>query len=97
MSHELNHDANESSKSVPLEEARARLSEDECEALVLKLLCENLAAYLNSYIAVHRQKVVSALENFWDKYRVTLGDIERERDAAMREVTNFTAALGYTA
>ena len=80
-----------------LEEARARLTEAECEELVLNLLRENLAAYLDSYIAAHRQEVVSALENFWDKYRVTLGDIDRERDAAMAELERFAAALGYTA
>ncbi|OLE51312.1 MAG: hypothetical protein AUG51_23605 [Acidobacteria bacterium 13_1_20CM_3_53_8] len=79
-----------------LEEARARLTEAECEELVLNLLRENLAAYLDSYITAHRQEVISAVEHFWDKYRVTLGDIERERDAAMTELEKFTAALGYT-
>ena len=78
-----------------MEEARARLTEAACEGLVLNLLRENLAAYLDSYIAAHRQEVISALENFWDKYRVTLGDIERERDAAMDELARFTATLGY--
>lgn len=80
-----------------LEEARARLSDAECEALVLTLLRENLAAYLDSYIAAHRQEVVGAIENFWDKYRATLGDIEHERDVAMQELARFTATLGYTA
>ncbi len=64
---------------------------------MLKLLCENLAAYLDSYITSHRQEVVSAVDNFWDKYHETLGDIERKRDAAMEELSEFTAALGYTA
>lgn len=80
-----------------LEEARSRLSEAECESLVLTLLRDNLVAYLDSYITAHRREVVSAVENFWDKYRVTLGDIERDRDAAMSELVKFTAALGYTA
>lgn len=80
-----------------LEEARARLSEAECEALVLRLLRNDLTAYLDSYITAHRQEVISAVENFWDKYRMTLGDIERKRDASMREAIDFIAALGYTA
>jgi type I restriction enzyme M protein len=79
-----------------LEEARARLTEAECETLVLNLLRENLTDYLDSYIVAHRKEVVSAIENLWDKYHVTLGDIERERYAALRKVAKFTSALGYT-
>jgi type I restriction enzyme M protein len=80
-----------------LEEARARLTEADSEELVLKLLRENLTTYLDSYITAHRQEVSSAIENLWDKYRVTLGEIELERDEAMREVTGFAIALGYMA
>lgn len=79
-----------------LEEARAQLTEAECEQLVLNLLCENLTGYLDSYITAHRQEVISAVGNFWVKYRVTQGDIERERDAVMRELRGITVALGYT-
>lgn len=79
-----------------LEEARASLTEAECETLVLELLRENLGVHLDSYISAHRQQVIAAIEKLWDKYRVTLTDIERERDAAMGKLKAFTAELGYT-
>ncbi len=79
-----------------LEEARADLTETECEILVLELFRDNLNAHLESYITAHRQQVIAALEKLWDKYRVTLVDIERERDAAMERLETFTAELGYT-
>jgi type I restriction enzyme M protein len=78
-----------------LEEARAQLTEGECEQLVLNLLLADLTAYLDAYITAHRQLVIRALENLWDKYRVTLGDIERERDVAMIKLAEFTSSLGY--
>jgi type I restriction enzyme M protein len=38
-----------------------------------------------------------AVENWWDKYRVTLQDIERERDAARQQLNEFLSGLGYYA
>ncbi len=37
----------------------------------------------------------SAFENWWDKYRVTLRDIEEERDAAKGRLDGFLEELGY--
>jgi type I restriction enzyme M protein len=39
--------------------------------------------------------VVEAVENWWGKYRVTLRDIEGERDAAKGRLDGFLAELGY--
>jgi type I restriction enzyme M protein len=39
--------------------------------------------------------VVAAYENWWDKYRVTLTDIERDRDAAAALLRGFVHVLGY--
>ena len=47
------------------------------------------------YIAAHRQKVVAAVENEWDKYRVTMRDIEEARDAAKVRLDTFLRDLGY--
>jgi type I restriction enzyme M protein len=39
--------------------------------------------------------MVAALENWWDKYRVTLRDIEGERDAAVAQLGAHLRGLGY--
>jgi type I restriction enzyme M protein len=39
--------------------------------------------------------VIAAFETWWDKYRVTLADIEAERDAAARELQQYLEGLGY--
>lgn len=38
---------------------------------------------------------VAAFENWWDKYRVTLTEIEGKRDAAAKALQGFLKGLGY--
>jgi type I restriction enzyme M protein len=53
---------------------------------VLAIFKDGLTAELERYVTAHRQQVIVAVENWWDKYRVTLQDIEGERDAAAKAV-----------
>jgi len=78
-----------------LDAARAALSADDCQRLVLDLAREDLNGYLERYVSAHRQQVVEAFENWWDKYRVTLRDIEAERERAAIQLASFEKALGY--
>jgi type I restriction enzyme M protein len=72
-------------------EAHDALSDDECRDLVLNILNEKLVGHLESYVTAHRQEVIAAAENWWDKYRVTLRDIEGERKTVKKK---FEEALG---
>jgi hypothetical protein len=56
---------------------------------------DDLAAQLERYVTAHRQQVIAAVENWWDKYRVTLRAIETERDAAVSRLEVFMRELGY--
>jgi hypothetical protein len=58
-------------------------------ALVLGILKGDLRGELDRRVTAHRQAVVSAVENWWQKYRVTLRDIEGERDAAKGRLDGF--------
>jgi type I restriction enzyme M protein len=78
-----------------LGQARAALTTRQCQRLVLDIVRDDLAAELERYVAAHRQQVIAAVENWWDKYRVTLQDIEAERDAAVKRLTEFVRGLGY--
>ncbi|PLZ97000.1 hypothetical protein CEN45_21535 [Fischerella thermalis CCMEE 5198] len=64
-----------------LQEAYEALSEDEARRLVLDLLRTDLLAQLERYVVEHRQQVIAAVETWWDKYQVTLGQIEQEEEA----------------
>jgi type I restriction enzyme M protein len=75
---------------------RAALTDEECQGLVLAIFKDGLTAELERYVTAHRQQVIVAVENWWDKYRVTLQDIESERDAASQRLSEFLHSLGYT-
>lgn len=63
--------------------------------LLLAILRNDMQMILEQYISAQRQQVVAAVENWWDKYRVTLTDIERDRDAAAAALRGFVHGLGY--
>jgi type I restriction enzyme M protein len=76
-------------------EARDTLSDDDCRDLVLDILNEKLSGHLESYVTAHRQEVIAAVENWWDKYRVTLRDIEGKRADTVDTLSKFMEELGY--
>lgn len=78
-----------------LEAARAALTDEDCQRLVLAIFKDGLTVELERYVTAHRQQVIATVENWWDKYRVTLQDIERERDAAAKQLNEFLKGLGY--
>jgi type I restriction enzyme M protein len=78
-----------------LERAQQRLSEDEARVLVLDLLRGDLRQEVERKVGAHRQAVLAAVECWWDKYRVTLRDIEGERDEAKERLDGFLKELGY--
>ncbi len=50
---------------------------------------------LTRYIAAQREQIVAAFENWWDKYRVTLSQIEDARAEAAEKLSGFIKGLGY--
>ncbi|PTB17012.1 restriction endonuclease subunit M [Trinickia symbiotica] len=71
------------------------LDEAGAGALLLTILHNDMHAIVDRYIAARRKGIVAAFENWWDKYRVTLTEIESERDAAATALQGFLKGLGY--
>lgn len=65
-----------------LKSAVAGMDEIQRRDLVLRLERESLARQLDRYITERRQRVAVFVEELWDKYRVSLDEIERDRDQA---------------
>lgn len=83
--------------SQRLVKARKALTATETQALVLGILRDDLSTQVDRYIAAHRAEVVAAFEVWWDKYRVTLGELEASREAARTKLEGFLVELGYRA
>lgn len=71
------------------------LSSLEAADLLLKILHDDMEKILTRYIAAQRGRIVAAFENWWDKYRVTLTEIEGARAQATEKLDGFLKGLGY--
>lgn len=89
------HRAKKASFEVHLNAAVDALDEPAAAELVNTILHNDLKGILERYIRQQRQQVIDAFETWWDKYRVTLADIEAERDAAAKELQQYLEGLGY--
>jgi len=63
--------------------------------LLLTILHNDMQAIVERYIAAQRKQIVAAFDNWWDKYRITLTEIEQKRDAAALTLQGFLRGLGY--
>lgn len=63
--------------------------------LLLTILHDDMRAIVERYITAQRKAIVAAFENWWDKYRVTLTEIEGRRDAAAQALQGFLKGLRY--
>jgi type I restriction enzyme M protein len=78
-----------------LEDAHAELEEDGARDLVLRILRNDLSMILKHYITNQRQNLITSLDTWWDKYQLTLVNIQRARDEATKTLQGFLASLGY--
>ena len=63
--------------------------------LLLTILHNDMQAIVERYMSAQRKQIVAAFENWWDKYRVTLTEIEGKRDAAAKALQGFLKGLRY--
>ncbi len=71
------------------------LTPEAAAELLLTILHNDMRAIVERYIAAQRKQIVAAFENWWDKYRVTLTEIESKRDAAAKALQGFLKGLRY--
>ena len=71
------------------------LAPEEAAKLLLTILHDDMKRIVERYVLGQRQLIVAAFENWWDKYKVTLTEIERDRDAAASQLQQFLKGLKY--
>jgi type I restriction enzyme M protein len=85
----------EQSFSDQLNAAVDALDEDLAAALLLAIMRDDMLAIVERYISAQRQQILLTFENWWDKYRLTLTEIEQQREAASKALTKFLRDLRY--
>ncbi|WP_409275627.1 N-6 DNA methylase [Pseudomonas sp. KCJK9111] len=78
-----------------LKQAVDELDEQQAAELLLTILHNDMQTIVERYIADQRKKIVTAFENWWDKYRVTLNELEQKRNSATEALQGFLEGLGY--
>jgi type I restriction enzyme M protein len=71
------------------------LNESQAATLLLSILRQDMQAILDRHIGAQRRQIIAVFENWWDKYRMTLVEIDRVRDAAAARAQAYLKALGY--
>jgi type I restriction enzyme M protein len=87
--------AKQSSFAAHINAAVDGLSPEAAAELLLTILHNDMRAIVERYIDAQRKAIVAAFENWWDKYRVTLTEIEGRRDAAAQALQGFLKGLRY--
>lgn len=64
-------------------------------ALLLDIMHRDMEMILNRYVAMQRGQIVAAFGMWWDKYRVTLTEMEAARAEATGKLVGFLKGLGY--
>ena len=82
--------------SGKVEEKRDKFTPDEAEELILKKLHDAIVEETENYLKAEKKKLVSAFENLWDKYQVSLEEIEKGRVEANKKLDRFLEQLKYT-
>jgi len=78
-----------------LDGARAELDEVRARRVVLDIERDRLAAELRERLAARRQALVTWAEALWDKYRVSLRELEASRDEAAARLESLLEELGH--
>ncbi|ATG88347.1 type I restriction-modification system subunit M [Methylomonas koyamae] len=78
-----------------IDDAVDGLTTEAAAELLLTILHNDMKAIVERYMAAQRKAIVAAFENWWDKYRVTLTEIEGKRDEAVKVLQGFLSGLGY--
>lgn len=87
----------ENKKDELVQQARAKITQDEAKKLILHRFKQELDNEYSAYIRDYLQGLTKATEKLWDKYAVTMKEILAEREQIASELDRFLKELGYDA
>lgn len=76
-------------------EKKETLTEQESKELLLKKFYQLIDEQLNKYLNAEKKEVIKIFENLWDKYKISLSELKRERDEEVKKLDEFLMKLGY--
>ena len=78
-----------------LVQEQKELKEFESKNIVLDIFIENLKSQIVRYVTEKRLEIIAILGNLWDKYRISLSNIEESRNKSSTNLRRFLGELSY--
>jgi type I restriction enzyme M protein len=78
-----------------IETKRESFTEKEARELILKKLHALIAEEMHRYLNAEKKNIIRIFEKLWDKYRVSIAEITKERDEAVTKLNDFLKKLDY--
>jgi type I restriction enzyme M protein len=72
-----------------------QLTEIEAKTLILKKLFDLASEKLDRYLSTEKRRLISVIENLWDKYAVSGRALESKRTQTLKVLDSYFARLGY--
>jgi type I restriction enzyme M protein len=72
-----------------------QLTAAEAKTLILRKLYDLADHQLNRYLNAEKRRLVSVVDNLWDKYAVSSRDLESNRSSTFNALDGFLVGLGY--
>jgi type I restriction enzyme M protein len=85
----------EKQKDELIAAARAKITENEAQRLILERFERLLTEQFEGYLRQYQRAFIAAVENLWQKYAVTTKQILAERDREAAQLDAFLKELGY--
>jgi type I restriction enzyme M protein len=67
----------------------------EARKLILQYLYDRIGNELTRYLNAEKRALIAVFEKLWDKYAVSAGEIERQREEIIKDLDQFLSKLGY--
>jgi type I restriction enzyme M protein len=75
--------------------ARDKITPETARSEILARFRNTMFETYRAYLNAERRTVTTAIENLYDKYAVTVRDIEKRRSDAAAVLDSYLKALGY--
>lgn len=78
-----------------IEAKKLQFTEAEARELILQKLFDSIAGQMRRYLSAEKKAITGIIEKLWDKYKVSLAEIDTGRDEAVNKLNEFLEQLNY--
>jgi type I restriction enzyme M protein len=71
------------------------ITPEEARKLILQYLYDRIGNELTRYLNAEKRALIAVFEKLWDKYAVSAGAVERQREEIIKDLDQFLSKLGY--